>query len=386
MSTEIMVRRCLEMKSKSGMVDDKTSEDALNRFDKYSIPILIPVFGYPSGTHVPYTCTNNSSSLPSIPKMKLLLRRCQTNECPSVDYFSKLCTENDDKDGLRFSLKENYCFRKHSKYPSSIVGSCKGILCLEDFYKTGNIVLWNPVTDELKSLPPSSIECPPDSDSTSFFTGGFVFDARSEDFKVLRHVLNGFAYDDGSYKSTLIQAELYSLKNDSWRRIVKPEEYQWPRSSLPISLNGSCYWKAFDCVVSFNFAEEVFSSLPLPGTNKCNRLLFDMDGKLGSFVITRDLEAVKQKRFDILLWESNKWRWSKVYSFVVKDGIRPLGFWGRDKCFLQGRNRQLLVFDLTTQKMMPLDMEEFSGAQSLVSFEESTVSISKIENNLQSSL
>ncbi|KAL3629213.1 hypothetical protein CASFOL_026435 [Castilleja foliolosa] len=259
---------------------------------------------------------------------KLLLRRCETNECPSVDYFSTLCTDND---GLCFSLKKNYCFKKHSN-SSSIVGSCNGILCLEDFYNTGNTVLWNPVTDELKSLPPSSIVCPPDSDSTSFFAGGFVFDARSEDYKVLRHVLNGFAYDDGSYKSTLIQAELYSLKNDSWRRIVKPEEYQWPWDSLPISLNGSCYWEAFDCVISFNFADEVFSSLPLPGTKKCRRLLFDMDGKLGSFVIThkksvyrdRDFEAVKEKRFDILLWESNKWCWSEVDSFVVEDGIRPL--------------------------------------------------------------
>ncbi|KAL3629184.1 hypothetical protein CASFOL_026406 [Castilleja foliolosa] len=374
--TEIIDRRCLEMKSKSGKIDDKTSEDTLNRFDKYSIPIpfgcdLVPVFGYPSG---------NSSRLPSIPKTKLLLRRCVTNECPSVDYFSMLCTDND---GLSFSLKKNYCFRKHSKYPSSIVGSCNGILCLEDTYEMGNTFLWNPVTDELKSLPPSSIVCPPDSDSTSFFAGGFVFDASSEDYKVLRHVLNDFEYDDGSYKSTLIQAELYSLKNDSWRPIVKPKKYQWPWDSLPISLNGSCYWEGFDCVISFNFADEVFSSFPLPGTKKCRRLLFDMDGKLGSFVIWHKKsvyqEAVKEMSFDIWLWESNKW--CKVDSFVVEDGTRPLGFWGSYKCFLQRRNGQLLVFDLTTRKMMPLplDMEDFSGAESLVSFEESTVSISKVE-------
>ncbi|KAL3629189.1 hypothetical protein CASFOL_026411 [Castilleja foliolosa] len=339
---------------------------------------------------------NYSSSFHSIPKIlyddqvgqkhvkvnmdkKLLLRRYETNEGSDVNYFSTLYTDNN---GRSFSVKKNYCFTNHlhkHSYPSSIVGSCNGILCLVDNYEKGNTVLWNPATDELKSLPPSSIECPPDAAYTKFTTRGFGFDARSEDYKVLRHVTNGLVYDDDSYKATIVQSELYSLKNDSWRPLVNPVKHPWPWSEImySTSLNGSCYWYAYDCVLSFNFADEVFSCLPLPGPRPSEYLFCDIDGSTLGLIVFSGY-APERKRLDIWVWKSNEWCWSNVDSFMVEDVRSPLGLWGRDKCFLQGANGQLLFFDLVTRELKALDMEEFSGAESLVSFEESTVSISKV--------
>ncbi|KAL3629187.1 hypothetical protein CASFOL_026409 [Castilleja foliolosa] len=312
---------------------------------------------------------------------KILLRRCQTNNGSNVDYFSTLSTDNNG-----FSLKKNYCFTnlEKLKYPSFIVGSCNGILCLVDNYE--NTVLWNPVTDELKSLPPSSIECPPGAGYIRSPPRGFGFDARSEDYKALRFV------HGGSYDSMIIQTEIYSLKNDSWRPIVNPVMDPSSWSLFSTYLNGSCYWDVFeDCVLSYNFADEMFSCLPLPGTEPCSHIFFDIDGwTLGSIVYPIYTDHTYRKKFDMWVWKSNEWCWSQVDSFVVENVKWPLWLWGRDKCFLQGANGQLLVFDLTTRELMPLDMEEFSGAESLVSFEESTVSISKFgklhteKNNLQS--
>ncbi|GFP81182.1 F-box/kelch-repeat protein at3g06240 [Phtheirospermum japonicum] len=307
---------------------------------------------------------------------KLLLRRRAdgnaTNEDRNVHYFSMLSTDNN---GRHFSLEKNYYLQNHKleklSYRSEIVGSCNGILCLKDGSGHGNAVLWNPLTDELKSLPPSSIERPAEARVRTFSACGFGFDARSEDYKVARFVKNWFYYNNGCYKTTTHHFELYSLKTDSWRPITAPQTDPWSSSST--SVNGSCYWYDRDCVLSFDFADEMFSRLPLPVPNPGGNtfhLFIDYDGSLGSIVYPW---VAGRKRFDLWVWKNGSW--SKVDSFALEDVRLPLGLWGRDQCFLEGTNYQLLLFDLTTRVLKPLDIEDYEDTMRLVPFVESTVSI-----------
>ncbi|KAL3650406.1 hypothetical protein CASFOL_006809 [Castilleja foliolosa] len=315
---------------------------------------------------------------------KLLYRQHNYMNEGSDDVYSFFMLSPDHKNGRCFSLEKNYyCLPNHRfekrSYPSRILGSFNGILCLEDQFESGNVVLWNPVTDELKSLPPSCIEPTPDVSNT-FFSSGFGFDARSGDYKVLRSVQHRYETCNGQFSESTHHFELYSLKNDSWRPILNPVDVVFPPLGLQTNVNGFCYMAFRTKVLSFDFADEVFSALPLPPVT----LVFFLCGIDGSTLHIIDYKALPMdiKRFDIWSWKSSEWRWSKVDSFVLEGVDRPLSLWGRDKCFLEGNNHQLLLFDLTTRELKPLGIKDYpvehplSFMESkLVPFVESTVSI-----------
>ncbi|KAL3618535.1 hypothetical protein CASFOL_037617 [Castilleja foliolosa] len=318
---------------------------------------------------------------------KLLFRRgdldgkANTNEVSNVNCFSILGTDNN---GTRFSLEKNYFLSNHrfdmQSYGSRIVGSCNGIICLQDHIELGNVVLWNPVTDELKSLPPSSIDFSAKAPYKFVGSSGFGYDARSEDYKVVRFVENGFF---SNYRTTH-HFELYSLKTDSWMPIVNPVSIRYPtRYPLhiySISLNGSCYWEAGNCILSFDFADEVFSYLPLPPISDLEthedfvRCLVGIDGStLGLIVYPFNVQTTM---FDLWVWESKELYWTNVDNFELENIRKPLGLWGGDKCFLVGDNDELLLFDLKIRELKPLGIKDHHPwAMNLVSFVESTVSI-----------
>ncbi|KAL3649095.1 hypothetical protein CASFOL_005498 [Castilleja foliolosa] len=341
---------------------------------RYNNNSSIPGSHYiPKRLHDPHTNVNRDN--------KLLFRQRYMNEDRDLYYFSML---RPDKNGLCFKPEKRYSltnhrFENHSQ-PSRILGSLDGILCLEDELESGNIVLWNPVTDELKFLPPSSIE--PEEDLTdTYFDSAFGFDARSGDYKVVRCVHHRYFYCDDRPIRLTYQFELYSLKNDSWRPILNPVDVEFPAVSIPTNVNGSCYFDFCFKIVSFDFADEVFSVLPLPPIINY-RFLCGIDGS------TLDLIDYPRKgdrrRYDLWSWKSSKRCWSNVDSFVVEGVERPLLLWGRDKCFLEGNNLELLLFDLKTRELKPLGIKDTPPwrvkslsrpENKLVPFVESTVSI-----------
>ncbi|KAF5736117.1 F-box and associated interaction domains-containing protein putative isoform 1 [Tripterygium wilfordii] len=93
-----------------------------------------------------------------------------------------------------------------------VMGHCNGLLCLHDQWE--KIFIWNPVTREVKALPfLSHIMRPICTESTSFRNFGFGFDHKTGDYKVIRFADN--YYDDSL--DSVVQVELYSLNNNSWR-------------------------------------------------------------------------------------------------------------------------------------------------------------------------
>ncbi|KAE8700077.1 Detected protein of unknown function [Hibiscus syriacus] len=158
--------------------------------------------------------------------LNLLLKRSHGNTHDDIYYFSQLSTEK----GQNFS-----------------------------------VALWNPSTRELKTLSQSSVQRPPNLGYTAFgLCFGFGYDPQTDDYKIVRFVVN-YVVDDGYEDST--QVELYSLKSDSMTEIVVPYEGPYGGVVFNTYVNEFYYWQALgdsgELVLAFDMADEKFSTLPM---------------------------------------------------------------------------------------------------------------------------
>lgn len=113
------------------------------------------------------------------------------------------------------NIKIEYPFRFDIRFYYRIVGSCNGLLCLLDdqFGQADSIQLWNPVIKRKLKLPmpQSSFE----DLGTCTVVLGFGFDARNNDYKVVRI---GYVQGDCEYLLPPI-VEVYSLSRGNWHTV-----------------------------------------------------------------------------------------------------------------------------------------------------------------------
>ncbi|OMO91823.1 hypothetical protein CCACVL1_07011 [Corchorus capsularis] len=307
--------------------------------------------------------------------LNLLLKRCHGNTHDDIHYFSSLST----KKGENFLVKENIRlpFFEDCWYAPVVSGPCNGLLCLHD---AGKVALWNPSTREFKTLPPSTVKRPPTVDSTRFGCLGFGFDSVIDDHKVVRFVTNYFDYneEEGLLADWIHQVDLYSLKNDSWKEIPFPGVHPFASPLFNNYINGFYYWQATRnseyLILSFDMINEKFSTLPLPNFGgslaQYYLQLLDLNGLLGAIVYPRE---GTEKSFD--LWVMNG-SWSRQLSIESVPGVeRPLGFWKNGELFLESSNRQVVLFDPSTQELKNLGIDAYQNTMQLVPYFESLVPI-----------
>ncbi|KAH6810487.1 hypothetical protein C2S51_024249 [Perilla frutescens var. frutescens] len=246
-----------------------------------------------------------------------------------------------------------------------VAGSCNGLLCLE--YPDCKYVLWNPLTDDYKFLPPLDFKLPPcthekykDTECTTSVRSSF-------------HGL-GFHGDDYKFE------------------IPHPGEYIYNRGCLmATSFDGFCYWKSLSgggdegiYIVSFDIANEKFSILPYPdimivnGPGHYDHLLIEFDGLLG-IVIYPIMGAVKL--FNFWVMEDNGGAGGGVWTRKIKFDVRlvgagrPLGFCRNGASFLfQGIDGKLMEYDYIARKLNKFNqVYDYSYAMQVFSYIESTV-------------
>ncbi|XP_041009363.1 putative F-box protein At3g10430 [Juglans microcarpa x Juglans regia] len=155
-----------------------------------------------------------------------------------------------------------------SPHDIEVVGSCNGLLCIFDYFETGNIVVWNPTTMELMLLP----------HAWDVGTVFFGFDQIHEEFKALR-----ICYVPESEKPHLPrywdvpvrlnrEAEVYSRSGGSWRNLVVDVEVPDLRGYDSAYVSSVYFWLALNCtggekVFAFDVCDEVFRTTALP--NAC---------------------------------------------------------------------------------------------------------------------
>ncbi|KAL4387594.1 hypothetical protein GQ457_09G013900 [Hibiscus cannabinus] len=195
--------------------------------------------------------------------LNVLLKRFCGDTRGGVDCLSQLSTVK----GRDFSEEENIHlpFFEICWYAPVFDGPCNGILCLHDQHDEAT--LWNPSTREFKILPQSSVQRPPLVDSTRFGGIGFGYDSQTDNYKLVRFVVNYFEEDSdaGSMFDEMDQVELYSLTSDSWREISYPVVHPYGSPPFNSYVNGFYYWQAIGdpgfLILSFDMVNLTIASV-----------------------------------------------------------------------------------------------------------------------------
>ncbi|XP_007207683.2 F-box/kelch-repeat protein At3g23880 [Prunus persica] len=147
-----------------------------------------------------------------------------------------------------------------------VVGVCDGLVCLaDDIFRYGStFIIWNPCIRKSVTLPSPGVTFRKNGGYDA--TIGFGFDATTNDYKVVRLVV------DQVGSPTI--AEVYSLANGSWTspRPVTPE-CEIDGAAFQASVNGALHWPAIPrktvddlCyfILAFDLGSELFREMPMP--------------------------------------------------------------------------------------------------------------------------
>ncbi|XP_058776578.1 F-box/kelch-repeat protein At3g06240-like [Vicia villosa] len=139
-------------------------------------------------------------------------------------------------------------------------------ICLYNGFQIPKIIFWNLSTKDFKVLPPSPIESQPPYYKFVFSLMGFGYDHVRDDHKVIRNAIEWTQFDFEDTQSNEFIWELYSLRNNSWRKLDVDISLGFVTLGSQFHTYGMCHWGDEDenCLVSFDLSSEVFFKTPLP--------------------------------------------------------------------------------------------------------------------------
>ncbi|EEF44178.1 ubiquitin-protein ligase, putative [Ricinus communis] len=190
-----------------------------------------------------------------------------------------------------------------------ILGSCDGLVCLLDDY--GTMFLWNPTTRQYKELPK------PKGAVYRMFLHGIGYNFSTDDYGV---VFASRFTDDGNEETTV---ELYTLKNNTWRKIEDVDSTPEPSGRSGIFWNGGLYWlkvKGSDCekvyiIVSFDMVEKKFKEvLSLPRHFDPSRYKANLGMSGNSLCVFCECKGSCFETF-VLNINGTETFWTKLFSF-----------------------------------------------------------------------
>jgi F-box interacting protein len=270
-----------------------------------------------------------------------------------------------------------------------VVGSCNGVVCLYDNYDL-NIVLWNPATKETKVVPKSTLPRFPAVFQASTNGIGFGFDARTNDYKIIKLLSLTDPDPKLSYFEIdfIDQNEVYSLSTNSWRKVDNPPCIIFDGfKGMKAYANGIASWWGlcgWESILSFDMSNEAFLATPLPneriiGSKSENwREFFVLNEKvaLAVGVLNEDQPEIG---FDV--WLLNEYgvkeSWAKLFTLGPFTGIRkPLGFWKNEiALFLESSDGRLVVYDSSTKQMSGLQIDGEPLSLQVIPYVETLVSV-----------
>ncbi|XP_038680683.1 F-box/kelch-repeat protein At3g23880-like [Tripterygium wilfordii] len=311
------------------------------------------------------------------------------DECNSViSIFESDCDEV-----LNFTETIRIPFNEVFLNDPFIIGFCNGIVCVSDDVK--NIGFWNPATREYKPLPPliPSIEPPDDVDWNmhSKWKLGFGFDQRTNDYKVLSFVLTYFEV----YAVSVDEAQLYSLKSNSWREIPSFPVFAGDFERGSVCFKGNCHWLGYrdgpgyvfeenPYILSFNMADEKFEEFELPVFGPLNYYIVKLvmvSGSLGVILYTLDPPG---RLFDIWVMgeygvtESwvKKWSIEAILGLATISGLAwPLGFLRNYGVFYEDDGGELVLYNKNTHVFKNLGLCGAKKELQIVKYVESLMRI-----------
>ncbi|KAL6971094.1 hypothetical protein U1Q18_030776 [Sarracenia purpurea var. burkii] len=144
----------------------------------------------------------------------------------SIDYKSPSWFEDvDDGDRDNDAVVDLDFLSREPDEGAEIVGSCNGLICL--LYGPNCFILWNLTTRDSRELPP-----PPSSSPDT--VRGFGCRSSLDDYMVVQAIPTG--------NPNQFTVEIFSLKDNSWRRIEGLREDIRITEKVGTFLNGALHW------------------------------------------------------------------------------------------------------------------------------------------------
>lgn len=250
-------------------------------------------------------------------------------------------------------------------------GSCNGILAFRLTDK--NLALYNPSTRQFRRLPVSEIEPPPgDSCKSGYIFYGFGQDVKTNDYKVVRMVqFNKSDDEDDEGIFYDYEVKVYSLKNDSWRKITKLPCYLrfmfqffyhlLHRRGYGVLAGGVLHWVMpprielgpRNRIVGFDLGNEEFIEVPQPECADKNYLLdvAALEGRLCA-VCNYDQEKIDvwtMKEYGV------KQSWTKLISIQRTRTITTLTFL---KPLAYSKQLDMILVEINSQKFAWYDLQK----------------------------
>ncbi|EOY12848.1 F-box and associated interaction domains-containing protein, putative isoform 1 [Theobroma cacao] len=318
----------------------------------------------------------------SKPNDHLLLLRLFENDKES--YF--LHFDNDDFDEYK---QLHFPFKSNSPW-FRLVGSCNGLVCLQDgFFPLDSVelILWNPSIQKYITLPKPGVTCLSGRAYNS--TLGFGFDSRTNDYKLL----NVVSMSVGEEAETLTEVYLFSLDGNSWKRVtaISPK-YGIEGHEFSAFVNGAVHWLGYqrgkdggfrNMVLGFDISTEKFNVIRLPESlvDLCPMDLSIMKYEESSIaVLKRDWEDGEQLDMWVMKEYGVNESWTKVLHLTDQSGEslpRVLGFRKNREVLLEVDGGELASLDLNCRQMENLGIEAEAGFLFVGSYVESMALLDK---------
>lgn len=147
--------------------------------------------------------------------------------------------------------------------------------------------------------------------------------------------------------------EIYSLKCDSWRKILSDKPTGFQNANSVVYLNGVCHWseKTDDYVnlVSYDLDNEVFFITPLPLEGVLDGSVVNLQVLNGSLAAIFNHKKTMSFHISILGELGVKESWLKLFNVGPLPSIQlPIGAWKKGNIFLRKIDNELAFLDLTT--------------------------------------
>ncbi|KAL5836419.1 hypothetical protein ACOSQ4_015916 [Xanthoceras sorbifolium] len=262
---------------------------------------------------------------------------------------------------------------------TEVFGSCNGLLALCNSEK--DIALLNPATKKRFNLPVENVDFPKKDCFRGFVFYGFGHDSVTDDYKIVRMVQFKKNEDDNLGIFLDYEVKVYSLKTNSWRKIINLPNYLQllfqfyyhllHRRGYGVFACGVLHWVfprraelgIADSLVGFDLGTEEFRVVPEPDYGDLEQdFVLDVGALEGRLcVICNYARGIVD--FWVMKEYGVKDSWTKLFSIEQSrmtfkiSFLKPLAYskgtdgdGGEDKILMELNNRKIVWYDLKRKR------------------------------------
>ncbi|VVB07752.1 unnamed protein product [Arabis nemorensis] len=272
--------------------------------------------------------------------------------------------------------------------PTEVFGSCNGLIGLSN--SPTDLAIFNPSTRQIHRLPQSTIDLPDGSTTRGYVFYGLGYDSVNDDYKVVRMVQFKRDSDDELGCSFPYEVKVFSLKMNSWKRIVSVSPsiqllfyfyyHLLYRRGYGVLAGNSLHWVlprrpgliAFNIIVRFDLAIEEFDIVRFPEAVVNGDVDIQMDiGVLdGCLCLMCNYD---QKYVDVWMMKEYNVRdsWTKVFTVQKPKSVKSFAYMrplvyskDRNKVLLEINNTKLVWLDIESKKLSTLRIKDCPSSYS----------------------